>query len=75
MAKEVKESISGKYELENFILKLIEKRKKEFELLKRTKDDYIELDYVVLFNRLNASINDLYLCLTAYDNNYEKINK
>ena len=56
------------FSMENYILKLIQKRKRDIEKLYKEKDDYTSHDYEILFHRYNASIGDLYMCLTAWNN-------
>lgn len=53
-----------------YILKLIAKRQKELSEL--NPDDYSLSDWKYLKAMKQGSINDLYMCLTAHDNKYEK---
>jgi hypothetical protein len=54
--------------LENYILKQIKEIESKLGSLKR--DEYSDLDFNSIFNRLSGQKDILYQCLTAHDNIY-----
>ncbi len=69
--------------LEHYILNLIKRREEELKDLISQKNKtysfggiespiFSEKDYWAKFHRLCGQIDDLYMCLTAHDNKYNK---
>lgn len=63
----------NKLVLENFIHDLIQKRKRDLFLLERDKEEYSKTDYIILFNRYHAGIDDLLISLTSFSNPLSQI--